>query len=151
MNHIRSGQFAKQPGHFYDKVAFVAMNPPTDTKEPLHHALQAKLDHYYKQFGGKEYKIVNIFSVIAESKKLTKERAKNIDTNLDSSILDVANWADVIIACWSKKGEWHGRGEHVLKMLQSTKKPLMTVDVDGGYPGHFVTWRTSQLKMAPYP
>lgn len=151
MNHVRSGQFAEQSGNFYEKVAFVALNPPMDLSEPLDHAILGKIEKYFLQFGGKEYRIINIFSAVHRSKKLTRARALPIASNLDGQLRQVAKWADVVIACWGKKGAWHNRAEQVLGILQRVGTPVMTVDTDDGHPAHIVRWRTSRLKMEPYP
>ena len=129
----------KTPG---DIVAFIGLNPSTADEEKNDPTV-ARCIGYAKRWGFGGMYMLNIFAYRSTDPKMLRKIEDPVGPLNDHYIICTIRLTDMVVACWGNHGQYMGRGEQVIDILEhiqsipNVKIPIMCFKITkNGQPFH---------------
>lgn len=118
------------------KALFIMLNPSTAT-EVQNDPTVERCERRARALGFGAFRVTNIFAWRDTDPKKMRAAADPIGSENDTTILDGADWADMIICAWGTHGAHLKRGAQMEALLRATDKPLYHLGLSkAGHPKH---------------
>ena len=118
------------------RVNFVMLNPSTAT-EVQNDPTVERCERRARALGYGSFAVTNIFAWRDTDPRAMRAARDPVGPENDSAIRDRAQWAQDVITAWGTHGAHLDRGAQVLRLLQTTERPLFHLGLSkAGHPKH---------------